>query len=607
MLACALLASMLLACSSIKVRDAHRGEAHRGDVRSGSRLGPATREAILAAGLDAALCAKQPVPCIAQLREQVQQFDSERRLAALAELQLADALAAERAHLAPNDVLDRYVEVARYAYAYLFFSERTPEQRVFESRQADVRAYYNEATEQIAQRLFVARRASGATASLDLAHAHVRAGELQVHMPAGQVQPSELVPVSRLRFDGVRSRYRRDGFGAAFVAIAAEPARVATLHEPRFLAATVVVRFAGDKLADVLAGGDASIDVYDPYRTEQVRVGAHGVPLAADFTAPYALWLSRTNFRREAGRALFRSAAALSTPEIHLLQPYDPERRTLVLLHGLASSPETWLNLANEIMGDETLRRRYQILQVFYPTNLPIAENRRAIQAALLESLAALDPDGTAPASRNITLIGHSMGGVIARLLVVESGDSLWRAFFGKAVDDARRKRFAMLDPYLELHALPQVDRAIFLASPHRGSPVASGWIGHLGSRLVRLPVTALQTVALVADTLQGEAPELALELRTRRMDSIDALSDQGRYLKATSGLPIAAAVTYHSIIGRSDPAVALESSTDGFVPYASSHLDGAASELVVTSGHGVQQTPAAILEIRRILRAAGP
>jgi hypothetical protein len=38
-------------------------------------------------------------------------------------------------------------------------------------------------------------------------------------------------------------------------------------------------------------------------------------------------------------------------------------------------------------------------------------------------------------------------------------------------------------------------------------------------------------------------------------------------------------------------------------VPYQSSHLPGATSELVIPFSHSVQETPEAILEIRRILR----
>jgi hypothetical protein len=118
----------------------------------------------------------------------------------------------------------------------------------------------------------------------------------------------------------------------------------------------------------------------------------------------------------------------------------------------------------------------------------------------------------------------------------------------------------------------------------------------------VRLPASALQTLTSLADAIGGELPLQANALRRRRLSSVAYLSDEDRYLRATSTLPIAPNVTYHSIIGRIDPQVALAQSSDGVVPYASAHLDGGASEQVVTSGHTVQKTAAAILAIRVIL-----
>ena len=68
------------------------------------------------------------------------------------------------------------------------------------------------------------------------------------------------------------------------------------------------------------------------------------------------------------------------------------------------------------------------------------------------------------------------------------------------------------------------------------------------------------------------------------------------------AGLPLRRGLPYHSIIARRDPAVALEQSDDGLVPYWSAHLPGAASEKVITAWHSVQETPEAVLEVRRIL-----
>jgi hypothetical protein len=60
--------------------------------------------------------------------------------------------------------------------------------------------------------------------------------------------------------------------------------------------------------------------------------------------------------------------------------------------------------------------------------------------------------------------------------------------------------------------------------------------------------------------------------------------------------------VPYNTIIGdrgRGDS----PNSSDGVVPYWSSHLNGAESEHIVPSGHGAHQNPQAIAELLRILK----
>lgn len=594
-----------VACSAVSVRDGAGHPTHDGAVISGTRSGLSekTLESLQALDLDARTCERKPGECIDRLSHDAT-LDSGRRLPAMAELQLADAHAAERPHAEPRVVLDRYVEVARLGFAYLFFvHDAEPEQL------ERMRNLYNLATEKAATLLFEQTRGAAADAErseLVLEHVRVQVGRIELRLPRGQKHPNEMVPASRLKFDGVRNTYRRDGIGATFVAVAgeAQPPQSGSLREARYMAVSATLRFPGDSLEDVMRAKEAFMDVCDSYQCVDIDMAGQRVPLAANFTAPYALWLSRSRFGQQGDRALLKRESALTSPRIYMLQPYDPKRRTVVLLHGLGGSPDAWVDLTNDILGDDTLRRHYQVWQVFYPTNLPIAENRDEIRKALLDAMATLDPDGTAPASDGMTLIGHSMGGVISRLLVVESGDALWQALLGRKADASMRQRLALLEPYLSLTPMPQVDRIILLASPHRGSPTASGWIGRAASRLIRLPVTALNTVSAVADAIQHDAPEQARALRKRQMDSIEALSDQGKYLRTTATLPIAGGVAYHSIIGRNDPAAPLEASTDGVVPYSSSHLEGAMSELIVTSGHGVQETPEAILEVRRILRA---
>ena len=180
----------------------------------------------------------------------------------------------------------------------------------------------------------------------------------------------------------------------------------------------------------------------------------------------------------------------------------------------------------------------------------------------------------------------------------------MWNELFRRPLDAERRARLAALDPYLTLEPLPHVATAVFIAAPHRGSPLASGWRGRLASHVVRLPLNMVAKIRSLVGAIASEAPLEAAAL-SKRSTSIDNLSDHDRYLQLTADLPIAPGVTFHTIVGRSDPEAPLAAASDGVVPYTSAHLDGAASELVVTSRHGVQDTSQAILEIRRILHEA--
>jgi hypothetical protein len=82
-----------------------------------------------------------------------------------------------------------------------------------------------------------------------------------------------------------------------------------------------------------------------------------------------------------------------------------------------------------------------------------------------------------------------------------------------------------------------------------------------------------------------------------RRSNSVDSLSPKSRFLNAMNTIPITPGVRYNTIIGdrgRGDS----PNSSDGVVPYWSSHMNGAQSECIVPSGHGAHQDPQAIASI---------
>ncbi len=281
------------------------------------------------------------------------------------------------------------------------------------------------------------------------------------------------------------------------------------------------------------------------------------------------------------------------------MQPYQPKLKTLILVHGLASSPEAWVNAANEIMGDEKLRKHYQIWQVYYPTSAPLGINRHDIADALKKTFDHYDPERKNPASRDVVIIGHSMGGILSRLLVSSSDDTLWKTLkkFHKIPEEKQEKVKTKLAPYVFFEPMHEVSRAIFLATPHRGTPFADKNIARFIASLVKMPVTVLRKAGDVVTTVFGA------DAKTRpTYNGVDNLSPKDPNIRAFSKLKISPKVTYHSIMGNDTPNVPLAESSDGIVPYSSAHWDGAASEVVVPSGHSVQETAQAIVEIRRIL-----
>lgn len=328
-------------------------------------------------------------------------------------------------------------------------------------------------------------------------------------------------------------------------------------------------------------------------------------PLAANFTAGYGLWLARSGFSSQSIRILLGRDPSMARPHLYMMQPYDPKRRVILMIHGLASSPEAWVNVANEIVGDARLRAEFQVWQVFYPTNVPIALNHAGIRRAVDDVLQHFDPQKSAAASRDMVVIGHSMGGVIAHMLVSSTRGGMFKELLAdRGLSPARRKRLqARLGPIVDFEPMPAVRRAIFIAAPHRGTPLAGGRIGRWMAGTIRLPLTVLQSFA---DVLQDDVPGLQRPHGgpLRVPNGLDNLREDDRFMQAAGKLPISPQVQYHSIIARTSAEGALDQSDDGLVPYRSAHLPGAASEKVIVSGHSVQESAAAILELRRILHA---
>ena len=269
----------------------------------------------------------------------------------------------------------------------------------------------------------------------------------------------------------VKEHVTRPGIGAPVVAAGKEPNkewRTNYLTKKIYYGVTAVARFQGNRCV---------ISFEDPLEKESVTVDGRTMDLAADFTVPLAVMLASAGPQvPKLERMLFPEKYA-ETAHLARLEPYNPNKAVLLVIHGLMDSPSTW--------------------------------------------------------------------------------------------------------------------------APLKGSEIATISLGRIGSMLIRTPNALLAAGKDTFKIATFHGSELKLK---RAPNSIDTLSPKNRFVRMINKIPIVPGIPYHTIQGdrgRGDS----PNSSDGVVPYWSSHMDGARSECIVPSDHSAHQNSEAFAEVARILK----
>jgi pimeloyl-ACP methyl ester carboxylesterase len=400
----------------------------------------------------------------------------------------------------------------------------------------------------------------------------------------------DLFPTDSLKIGGTffKTRSAVSGIGAPLVAVAhSENPHFRQQYKLRrvYAPVTAVIQFSGQK---------ADLKFVDPFKAERVALDKRSFPLAVDLSAPTAMLIARERPERLGFSRLMNPAKYADTAGLAQLQQYDPTRTPVIFVHGLQETGASWAPMIDSLRDDPWIRKRYQFWFYSYPSGYPYPYS-----AALFRH----DLDGVErafPNHKRVVLVGHSMGGMICRLMITDAGDKIWRDFFSTPpaktplASDTRK----LLVESLVFSHRPDVQRVIFISTPHRGSKIASGLIGRIGASLVRTPK---QFMSIYASTKPLVIADPAAPTLKRMPNSVDTLEPNDRFVQAVDKIPITPGIPYHSIMGDRGRGNTPNSS-DGVVPYWSSHLDGAQSELIVDSGHDAQSNPEAIHEVARIL-----
>ncbi len=428
--------------------------------------------------------------------------------------------------------------------------------------------------------------------------ASMQAGAWQVRF-SSEWKPTyfdSLLPAADYDVHGLKERHTRGGAGVALVGCRKNTGREPIeSHYPPELIVRPVTAVLHVERPHVL-----TVRLQDPCRHAE---------LAADFTAPLAELLGQAGALARLG---FGGLTGTGESEhrghrLYLMEPYDPQKTPVIFVHGLLSTPLAWANVTNDLWGDPEFRRRYQIWHFRYPTSAPFLYSAKLFRDQIAEVRSLLDPKGKDPASARLDIIAHSMGGLLTRTLITDSGEAIWNAVFRvppASLHASAEDRQTVAD-ILHWKARRDVRQVIFIAVPHHGSKMSREFAGRLADTLARLPKSFTGLYArLTRDNPECLQPAYRYALSHGTLTSLDTLSPRHPLLVPLNQLPIASWVTTHSIIGNRGKRGPLQESSDGVVPYTSSHLDTAASERIVPAGHSAYQDPGSIAEILRILKS---
>jgi pimeloyl-ACP methyl ester carboxylesterase len=396
-----------------------------------------------------------------------------------------------------------YLAAAVYAFAFLFPDDPAQRPNGFDPRFRTASDLYN-------------RSLTSGFASTDRSRVLLRSGRYE--LPFGTIDVTfdsatarwgnlslvDFTPADELHIKGLQNRYRQRGIGAPLAADATEPVEEKGFQVAPEVKVPVTALLRIDVSRQNLTQGHlrGTIDVYPAFEPSTVEIRGQSVPLEVDTSAAFAYGLSDPKiWESEFGGFLSGDYFNKSRFPIDGLEPYRPGQIPVVFIHGTASSSGRWADLVNDLQSDPVIRDHFQFWWFSYSTGNPTPFSALRLRTAIEDAVHELDPQGKDPALRQIVLIGHSQGGLLAKMLVIDSGSRLWDSLSNKPLDQLQvsaqtrdlLRRAAFVTP------LPEVRRVIFIATPQRGSFVAGATIGRLFGRLVRLPegmATALEEAA---------------------------------------------------------------------------------------------------------------
>ena len=512
-----------------------------------------------------------------------------------------------------KDAADMYAIAIVHAYQFLFDTKLDVSRNAYDPQFRSICDIYNRSLEGMLRQVCIAGTLlPGQSVSVG---GEENGFELAVKI-AGRWSDQEFERfelVNDYETEGFDNQYHRYGLGVPLIAVRKQQAvnAPAEKYYPPELTMPMTAFCSFESLSN---DADRNIEkailtLYDPLERTTIKANSQIVPLESDITTPLAYHL-----RDPVVSSGVLATATLLNAELkpdffgmYMIEPYDPDKIPVVMVHGFWSSPTTWAHMFNDLRANPEIHNNYQFWFYSYPTGQPFWLSARQMRNDLDQIRRELDPNGKSDSLDQMILVAHSMGGLVSTLQTMDSGNQFW-----SMVSDLPFEEFTGDEEGLELlretfffNPNNAIRRVISIATPFQGSSFANDATRWVSKKLFTLPQFESAEFSKIA---KENNDKLKDGFFANTVTSLDSLTPDAIVFDAMTKAKVSEEVTFHNIIGRVTKrkifsSEEIESRDDGVVSEKSADHPRAISQIAVPAEHAkVHQHPACIYEVRRIL-----
>ncbi len=309
---------------------------------------------------------EDPCQLVAELREIFNREPTADKLYSLAELAYISGRKTELTH--PHKALELYGATLLHSYMYLFDDRFADLRNPYDPEFRGACDLYNSALESA---LRIIKKDGGlkpGMTHLIKAASHSMNMTIVLGGEGWQADDFERFEfVSDYQVTGLKNQFHTYGLGVPLIAVRRNHARqnpIERYYPPGLsLPVTAFLRMLPDTSGNATEHA-VVLELHDPLSSSDISVAGRRVPMETDLSTPLAYMLNQPQLANldQSTLGLLDPDATKKAEGLYMLEPYQPGKIPVLMVHGIWSSPVTWMEMFNDLRSAPEIRDRLSIL-----------------------------------------------------------------------------------------------------------------------------------------------------------------------------------------------------------------------------------------------------